>query len=158
MNTEEIDRSEIDSGATTPTEPSDESPAASPTEPDADAKTKLESFASSASLASSAADATSVEATASNSFNHVNTPNLNRLLDVELDVVVRFGVTSLPLNEIARLGVGAMIELNRGVDEPVELLINNRVFASGEVVVVDGYYGVRVLEVAPADERAMSLI
>ncbi len=81
--------------------------------------------------------------------------NINRLLEVELDVIVRFGITTLPLSEVARLGVGAMIELGRGIDEPVELLINNRVFARGEVVVVDGYYGVRIIEIAA--ERLDSL-
>ena len=49
--------------------------------------------------------------------------------------------------QVVRFGVGSMIELNRTVDEPVELLVNNYPFARGEVVVVDGYYGVRVTEI-----------
>jgi flagellar motor switch protein FliN len=83
--------------------------------------------------------------------------NIERLLDVELDVVVRFGVTDMPLRDVVRMGVGTMIELNRAVDEPVELLINNRPLARGEVVVVDGYYGVRITEIGTPAERAMSL-
>ena len=83
--------------------------------------------------------------------------NIERLLDVELEVVVRFGITSLPLRDVVRMGVGTMIELNRAVDEPVELLVNGRQLARGEVVVVDGYYGVRITEIGPASERAASI-
>jgi flagellar motor switch protein FliN len=84
--------------------------------------------------------------------------NKERLLEVELEVVVRFGVTSVPLREVVRMGTGAMIELNRAIDEPVELLVNGRPFARGEVVVVDGYYGVRITEIGTPAERAHSLI
>lgn len=83
--------------------------------------------------------------------------NIERLLEVELDVVVRFGVTNVPLRDVVRMGVGTMIELNRAVDEPVELLVNGRPLARGEVVVVDGYYGVRITEISPAAERASLL-
>lgn len=84
--------------------------------------------------------------------------NIERLLDVELDVVVRFGVTNVPLRDVVRMGVGTMIELNRAVDEPVELLVNGRSLARGEVVVVDGYYGVRITEIGSSNERALSLM
>jgi flagellar motor switch protein FliN len=83
--------------------------------------------------------------------------NIERLLEVELDVVVRFGVTNVPLRDVVRMGVGTMIELNRAVDEPVELLVNGRQLARGEVVVVDGYYGVRITEISPVSQRASIL-
>lgn len=83
---------------------------------------------------------------------------LERLLDVEMDVVVRFGVKDVPLREVVRFGIGTMIELNRTVDEPVELLVNGYPFARGEVVVVDGYYGVRITEIGTPEERSQSLI
>lgn len=83
--------------------------------------------------------------------------NIERLLEVELDVVVRFGVTNIPLRDVVRMGVGTMIELNRAVDEPVDLLVNGRPLARGEVVVVDGYYGVRITEISPFSERASIL-
>jgi flagellar motor switch protein FliN len=83
--------------------------------------------------------------------------NIDRLLDVELDVIVRFGITTVPLRDVVRMGVGTMIELNRAVDEPVELLVNGRPLARGEVVVVDGYYGVRITEIGPAAERAEAI-
>ncbi|HET6976317.1 MAG TPA: flagellar motor switch protein FliN [Pyrinomonadaceae bacterium] len=83
--------------------------------------------------------------------------NIERLLDVELQVIVRFGVTSIALRDVVRMGVGTMIELNRAVDEPVELLVNGRAFARGEVVVVDGYYGVRITEIGTVSDRAVSI-
>jgi flagellar motor switch protein FliN len=84
-------------------------------------------------------------------------PNMERLLEVELDVVVRFGVTNIPLRDVVRMGVGTMIELNRAVDEPLELLVNGRLLARGEVVVVDGYFGVRITEIGEVAERASIL-
>lgn len=84
--------------------------------------------------------------------------NIQRLMDVEMNVTVRFGRTEMPLREIVRFGVGSMIELNRTVDEPVELLVNNAPFARGEVVVIDGYYGVRVTEIGTMEERSRTLM
>ncbi len=87
-----------------------------------------------------------------------NETNITRLLDVEMNVTVRFGSTQLPLREVADFGVGSMIELDRSVDEPVELLVNNAPFARGEVVVVDGYYGVRISEINSPCDRTNTLI
>ena len=84
--------------------------------------------------------------------------NIERLLDVELEVVVRFGMTTMPLRDVVRMGVGTMVELNRTVDEPVELLVNGRPLARGEVVVVDGYYGIRITEIGAPTDRALSVI
>lgn len=84
--------------------------------------------------------------------------NIDRLLDVELEIIVRFGVTNVPLREMVRMGNGSMIELDRAVDEPVELLVNGRHLARGSVVVVDGYYGVRITEIGEAEDRPISLI
>lgn len=87
-----------------------------------------------------------------------NNKNIERLMDVEMNVTVRFGKTEMPLREVVRFGVGSMIELNRSVDEPVELLVNNYPFAHGEVVVVDGYYGVRITEIGTPEERSQTLL
>jgi flagellar motor switch protein FliN len=72
--------------------------------------------------------------------------NLGLLLDVELDVKLRFGERNMPLREILELDTGAVVELNRQVDELVDLLLDGRVIARGEVVVVNGNYGLRVHE------------
>jgi flagellar motor switch protein FliN len=87
-----------------------------------------------------------------------NTKNINRLLDVEMNVTVRFGSTQIPLRDVANFGVGSMIELDRNIDEPVDLLVNNAPFAQGEVVVVDGYYGVRISKLTSPCESGETLI
>jgi flagellar motor switch protein FliN/FliY len=87
-----------------------------------------------------------------------NNTKIERLLDVEMNVTVRFGLSELPLRELVRFGVGSMIELDRTVDEPVELLVNNYPFARGEVVVIDGYYGVRVTEIGTPEERSQTIL
>jgi len=83
--------------------------------------------------------------------------NLDLLLDVELPVCVTFGRTQLPLKDILKLSSGSIVELNRLANEPVELLINNAVIARGEVVVVDGNYGIRVTEIVSRQERIRTI-
>ena len=83
--------------------------------------------------------------------------NLAVLMDVQLPVSIRFGETEMILEEIVKLGVGSVIELNSGIDQPVELVVNNRVLARGEVVTVDGFYGIRITEITSAGERFKSL-
>jgi flagellar motor switch protein FliN/FliY len=75
------------------------------------------------------------------------------LLDVELPISVSFGRTVLKLQEAMQLITGSLIELNRTVTDPVELLVNNNVIARGEVVVIDGNYGVRITEIISHQER-----
>lgn len=76
--------------------------------------------------------------------------NLKALMDVELAVSLRFGSRRLLLREVLELSPGAVIELDRHVQEPVDMLLDGRVIARGEIVVMDGNYGLRVTEVAPA--------
>ena len=83
--------------------------------------------------------------------------NLGVLMDVELPVSIRFGETEMILEEIVKLGIGSVIELNSGIDEPVELIVNNRILARGEIVTVDGFYGIRITEITSAGERFKSL-
>lgn len=73
--------------------------------------------------------------------------NLQMVMDVELNVSLRFGQRQLPLREVLDLSSGSVIELDRMVDEPVELLLDGKVIARGEAVIVDGNYGLRVTEI-----------
>ncbi len=75
---------------------------------------------------------------------------LDLLMDVELPVTLRFGSRTLLLREVLDLNPGAVIELDRQVQEPVDVLLDGRLLARGEVVVMNGNYGLRVTEVAPA--------
>jgi flagellar motor switch protein FliN/FliY len=79
------------------------------------------------------------------------------LLDVDLPVSISFGKTQLPMKEVIKLTTGSIVELNRGVNEPVELLVNQCLIARGEVVVVEGNYGIRILEIASRQDRLRSL-
>ena len=83
--------------------------------------------------------------------------NLELLMDVELAVMLRFGSRQATLREVLDLASGAVLELDREIQEPVDLVLNGRVIARGEVVVVDGNYGLRVIEVASPQQRVNSL-
>jgi flagellar motor switch protein FliN/FliY len=78
------------------------------------------------------------------------------LLDVALPVSVSFGKTHLQIREVLKLNTGSIVELNRLVVEPVDVIVNDCVIARGEVVVVDGNYGVRVTHLASREDRLRS--
>jgi flagellar motor switch protein FliN/FliY len=82
---------------------------------------------------------------------------MNLLLDVDLPVSISFGKTRLPMKDVLKLTTGSIVELNRGVNEPVEVLVNECLIARGEVVVVEGNYGVRIIEIATRQERLRTL-
>lgn len=79
------------------------------------------------------------------------------LLDVDLPVSISFGRTQLPLRDVLKLMTGSIVELNRGVNDQVDVLVNHCLVARGEVVVVEGNYGVRIQEIATRRERLRSL-
>ena len=84
--------------------------------------------------------------------------NLEMMLDLELDLSVSFGRTVLPLDEVVRMSVGSIVQLNRSAADPVDVLVNNSVIARGEVVVIDGNYGVRVTQIASRQERLEKML
>jgi len=87
----------------------------------------------------------------------VDTGNLDLLLDIELPVMVRMGQTEMQLGELLKLTPGSILELNRAADAPVELLVNGKQIAKGEVVVVDGNFAFRITEIESTDNRIRSL-
>lgn len=76
---------------------------------------------------------------------------LDLLMDVQLAMTMRFGARRLLLREVLDLSPGAVVELDRKIQEPVELLLDGKLVARGEVVVIDGSYGLRVTDVSPMD-------
>lgn len=86
-------------------------------------------------------------------------PNLDVILDIDLPLAVRFGETEMTLASLTRLAPGSIIDLGRSPDDPVDVLVNGRLIARAEVVVVSGNYGVRITEViSPADRlRSVSI-
>jgi flagellar motor switch protein FliN len=79
------------------------------------------------------------------------------LLGVNLNLTLRFGQRVLPLREILDLTSGSVIELDREVQEPADLLLGDKLIARGEVVIVDGNYGLRITEVADARQQMGTL-
>lgn len=73
--------------------------------------------------------------------------NLDLVMDVALSVSLRFGRRQLPLREVLELTSGSVVELDRQVDEPVELVLDGRVVARGEAVIIDGNYGMRITQI-----------
>lgn len=78
---------------------------------------------------------------------------LDLLADVELPVAVSIGKARLALKDVLKLGIGSIVELNRTLTEPVDVVVNNCIIARGDVVVVDGNFGVRVLQVVGRRQR-----
>lgn len=85
------------------------------------------------------------------------TPGLALLLGVELEASLRFGNREMPLSEILELGPGDVVQLDRHVDDPVDLIVGDKIVARGEVVLVNGNFGLRVTEVAEPRRRLESI-
>ena len=83
--------------------------------------------------------------------------NIDLILDVALDISVVLGRTKKSIRDILNLGNGSLIELNRLADEPVEVLVNGKVIAEGEVVVIDENFGVRINNIVSGADRIKSL-
>jgi flagellar motor switch protein FliN/FliY len=83
----------------------------------------------------------------------VETNSMDLLMDVNLELSVELGRTSIPVREVLQLGPGSIVELEKLAGEPVDILINGKLIARGEVVVVDESFGVRVTEIASQSER-----
>jgi len=83
--------------------------------------------------------------------------NLNMLLDIPLQVTVELGRTNRSVKEILELSSGSIIELDKLAGEPVDILVNSRLVAKGEVVVIDENFGVRVTDILSRSERLNKL-
>ena len=84
--------------------------------------------------------------------------NMDLLLDVQLDLSVVFGKTRKTINDILKFGTGTVVELDGYVDEPLEIYVNNKLIAYGEVVVVEEKYGIRVTDIVTPQNRLASLM
>ena len=80
------------------------------------------------------------------------TPNLDFILDIPLEVSVELGRTKIPISDLLQLGQGSVIELAKLTGEPLEILVNQKLVARGEVVVIKDKFGVRLTDIiSPAD-------
>ncbi len=83
--------------------------------------------------------------------------NIELLMDVDLPVSIELGRTKMAIADILALGPGSVVELNKLAGEPVDLLVNYKVVARGEVVVVDENFGLRVTQLMTPEERLKAL-
>jgi flagellar motor switch protein FliN len=82
---------------------------------------------------------------------------LSLLYDIQLDATLQFGSREMPLRDLLTLGPGDVVELDRHVSEPVDLIIGDRIVARGEVVVTNGNFALRITEVATPQLRLESM-
>jgi len=87
----------------------------------------------------------------------VDTRNLDILLDVPLEVTVELGKTRIPIRQILEYCQGSLITLDKLAGEPIDLLVNGKYFAKGEVVVIDENFGVRITSILSPAERIAQL-
>ncbi len=78
---------------------------------------------------------------------------LERFAEVSIEISVEIGRVTMPIGELLKLGEGAVVELNRAVTEPVDVMAQGVRIASGEVVVVDDRFAVRITEIVNADDK-----
>jgi len=81
--------------------------------------------------------------------------NLDLLMDVPLPVIVELGRTTMLVRDIMSLGPGSVIELEKAAGENVDILVNGRLIARGEVVVIEENFGVRIVEFVSSPEKAV---
>lgn len=82
-----------------------------------------------------------------------NGANIDMLMDVELPVSIELGRTNLPISDILHWTQGSIVELDKLAGESVDLLVNNKVVARGEVVVIDENFGLRITQLLTSTER-----
>ena len=87
----------------------------------------------------------------------VNDANIGLILDVPLQVSVELGRTRKSIKEILELSNGSIVELDRLAGEPVDIKVNGKLLAKGEVVVIDENFGVRITDIVSPEERAQRL-
>ncbi|MBF0294042.1 MAG: flagellar motor switch protein FliN [Magnetococcales bacterium] len=83
--------------------------------------------------------------------------NMELLMDVPLEISVRLGQVRMQIRDLLKLNKGSLIELEREADEPLEIHVNNRLLAYGEVVMIKDKLGVRITDIVSLSERLESL-
>lgn len=85
------------------------------------------------------------------------TPRMELLLDIPLEITAELGRTRMIINDLLQLGQGSVIELNKLAGEPLEILVNHKLIARGEVVVVNEKFGIRLTDIISPLERIKQL-
>lgn len=96
------------------------------------------------------------ESTQGGAFNEDN-PNLDVILDIPVTISMEVGATQIPIRNLLQLNQGSVIELDRLAGEPLDVLVNGRLIAHGEVVMVNEKFGIRLTDVVSQQERVQRL-
>ena len=104
-----------------------------------------------------AAEAPQIESVENNSSEGNESNNLDLILDIPLRVTVELGRSRMVVSELLNLGQGSVIELNKLAGEPMEILVNDKLVARGEAVVVNEKFGVRLTDIISPKERVEQL-
>ena len=91
-------------------------------------------------------------------LNNAEMKNMAMLLDVRLQVKVRIGQKKMLLKDVIAMDIGSVVELNQLANDPLEVLVDDKVIAKGEVVIVDGNFGIQITEIAPKKDRIEQLL
>ncbi len=86
-----------------------------------------------------------------------NQPNLSMILDLPLEVTVRLGQTKILIRDLLRLDRNSVLELDQNADDPLDIVVNDRVLARGEVVVIEDRLGIRITDIVSRAERVDTL-
>jgi len=81
-------------------------------------------------------------------------PNLDLILDVPVKLTVELGSCQMPMREVLELTVGSVVQLDKVADEPVQLSVNRKLVARGEVVVVENQFGIKIIELVGSTPSA----
>ena len=84
-------------------------------------------------------------------------PNLSMILDLPLEVTVRLGQTRILIRDLLQLDKNSVLELSQGADDPLDIVVNDKVLARGEVVVMDDRLGIRITDIVSRKERVETL-
>ena len=82
--------------------------------------------------------------------------NLDVILNIPVEVALELGRTKMDLRDLLQLGQGSVVELERMIDEPLDVLVNGTLVAHGEVVVVDNKFGIRLTDIISPEKRVQS--
>ncbi len=105
----------------------------------------------------SAENATEETKTHDASLENIEIRNISMLLDVKLNVKVRIGQKKMILKDVVSMDIGSVVELDQLVNDPLEILVDDKVIAKGEVVIVDGNFGIQITDIGTKKERLEQL-
>ena len=92
-----------------------------------------------------------------NSLGNDNQQNMDFLLDIPLEITVELGKTRITIGDLLKLSQGSVVELNKLTEEPLEIFVNKKLMAQGEVVVVNDKFGIRLTNIISPGERVKEL-